>query len=85
MKKKLFDLATDFSELLPADEEEPKENDDPNAGKHVQVKQKVNRHAMSRVLSELALEQELPWHFEQGISYHCISFGDVDALTFLRC
>ena len=69
--------------------EEPKENDepkesDPNVDKHIQVKQTINRHKMRRVLSELALEKELPWHFEQGITYHCISFGDCDSLTFLR-
>ncbi|MBR4382524.1 MAG: hypothetical protein IKP64_03100 [Selenomonadaceae bacterium] len=85
-KKNIFSMATDLSCLLPKNEtsEEPKENDDPNTGKHVQVKQTFNRHQMRRVLSELALEKELPWHFEQGITYHCISFGDVDALTYLR-
>ena len=92
MKKNLWSLATDLSCLLPKredpKEEEPKEPEEPenlNAGKSVQVKKTVNRHAMRRVLSELALEKELPWHFEQGVSYHCISFGDVDALTYLRC
>ncbi|MBR4643482.1 MAG: hypothetical protein IKO74_12325 [Selenomonadaceae bacterium] len=95
MKKKpttLFEMATDLTCLLPKDDtsdepkerEELKEDDDPNVGRHVQVKATVNRHVMSRVLSELALEKELPWHFEQGITYHCISFGDVDSLTFLR-
>ncbi len=39
---------------------------------------------MSRVLSELALEKELPWHFAQGVSYHCLSWGDVDSLTYFR-
>lgn len=43
------------------------------------------RHYERRIKSELALEQELPWHFENGASYHCISFGDVDSLTYLRC
>ena len=92
MKKNLWSLATDLSCLLPKREEpkaeEPKEPEEPenlNAGKSVQVKKTVNRHAMRRVLSELALEKELPWHFEQGVSYHCISFGDVDSTTYLRC
>ena len=80
MPKKLLDLATDLSALFPAEDEEPKEN----ADKTVQVKPTVNRHKMRRVLSELALEKQLPWHFEQGVSYHCISFGDVDALTYMR-
>ena len=42
------------------------------------------RHFERRVTSELALEGELPWHFEPGASYHCISHGDVDSLTYLR-
>ena len=82
MAGNFLDMAIDLSSLLPQDDN-PKE-EDPNAGKTVQTKQMVNRHQMRRVLSELALEKELPWHFEQGISYHCISFGDVDALTYLR-
>ena len=53
-------------------------------GKHVQCKRMKGRHFDKRVKSELALEKELPWHFEPGCSYHCISFGDVDSLTYLR-
>ena len=37
-----------------------------------------------RVKSELHLEECLPWHFEKGAAYHCISHGDVDSLTYLR-
>lgn len=42
------------------------------------------RHFERRVKSELALQETLPWHFENGYSYHCISHGDVDSLTYLR-
>ncbi|MBQ4495651.1 MAG: hypothetical protein II968_07765 [Selenomonadaceae bacterium] len=84
MNTDFFDIATDWSEVLSTDDAKPKQSDDPNAGKSVQVKKTVNQHAMRRVLSELALEKELPWHFEQGVSYHCISFGDVDVLTYFR-
>lgn len=80
MAKKLLDFAADLSSLMPAEDDEPKEN----ADKTVQVKKTATRHEMRRVLSELALEKVLPWHFEQGASYHCISFGDVDALTYMR-
>lgn len=90
LAERLSDYATDFSEmfscdyskLLTDDDAKPKEIEDDD--KTVQVKKTVNKHAMRRVLSELALEKELPWHFEQGVSYHCISFGDVDALTYFR-
>lgn len=82
MKKNLLDMAMDLSEILPTDEVKPDEKENPD--KSVQVKQTINKHVMRRVLSELALEKELPWHFEQGVSYHCISFGDVDSLTYMR-
>ena len=83
-EKSFFDLATDLTCLLPKEESETESRDELNAGKSVQVIKTENKHAMRRVLSELALEKELPWHFEQGVSYHCISFGDVDALTYMR-
>lgn len=37
-----------------------------------------------RFNSEAALLENAPWHFETGATYHVISGGDVDALTFLR-
>ena len=82
MKKNLLDMAMDLSEILPTDEVKP--DDKENADKSVQVKQTINKHVMRRVLSEIKLEKELPWHFERGVSYHCISFGDVDSLTYMR-
>lgn len=86
MSKDLFDIAMDFSELLPTNDDKAEKDKEIriNPDKSVQVKQSVNKHVMRRVLSELKLEKELPWHFEQGVSYHCISFGDVDSLTYMR-
>lgn len=60
-------------------EEEAKAQEKSVAGKRTK-----ERHFERRIKSELALEQELPWHFEKGSTYHCISFGDVDSLTYLR-
>lgn len=84
----MTDYLTELDDMLNFQmpwESEPKPEEDLNAAdKSVQVKKTVNRHETRRVLSELALEKELPWHFEQGTSYHCISFGDVDALTYMR-
>ena len=51
---------------------------------HIRVKKTITPHMKRRVFSEIALEKELPWHFENGVAYHCISWGDVDALTYLR-
>ena len=83
--KKFADMIMDFSEIAPELLNEDKDETPPDtADESVKVKQTMNRHMVRRVLSELALEKELPWHFEQGVSYHCISFGDVDALTYMR-
>ena len=84
-EKSFFNLATDLSCLLPkAESTKAESTDELNADKSVQVKATENKQQMRRIRSELALEKELPWHFEQGVSYHCISFGDVDALTYMR-
>lgn len=37
-----------------------------------------------KLLSEAALDEALDWHLEYGMAYHCVSFGDVDSLTYLR-
>lgn len=51
---------------------------------NLRVEKTMSYHQMRRVLSEAAVEKELPWHFEDGVSYHVLSWGDVDALTYLR-
>lgn len=67
------------------DKSEGKERpDDPNSDKKVQCIRTRGRYFERRIKSELALEESLPWHFEKGVAYHCFSFGDVDALTYLR-
>ena len=76
-----IDLNAIFGELDLGEKEEPEARAD---DKSVTVKRTKERHFERRVNSELALEQELPWHFEKGATYHCISFGDVDSLTYLR-
>lgn len=61
-----------------------KRNDDPNNDKSARVIATRGRYFERRIKSELALEESLPWHFEDGMAYHCFSFGDVDSLTYLR-
>lgn len=76
-----FDKPPETSEKLQKDNE----NDEPDETYYqVKVKKTMSSHRARRLLSEQALERELPWHFEQGAAYHCISMGDVDALTYLR-
>jgi len=72
----LTDLTTDFNQAMKTlvwDAED-----------HVEVKNLIKRHTVARILSEIALERELPFHFEQGVSYHCISKGNIDSLSYMR-
>ena len=79
---KFANMIMDFSEVAP---ELLDEDGEPLNGEvSVKVKAITSQHALRRVASEIALEQELPWHWEQGVSYHCISAGDVDSLTYFR-
>lgn len=72
-----------MKEEPPKDSKEPEEELNPN--KKVRVhKQEISRHRMRRITSEANLEKELPWHFEPGDVFHCISWGDVDSLTYFR-
>lgn len=61
------------------------DNDESNDSLSVKCQTSRTINKTRRIKSELALEEELPWHFEPGVAYHCFSFGDVDALTYLRC
>lgn len=53
-------------------------------GAGVRVFKTLGPHKTRRLTSELALNAVLPWHFEKGETWHCISQGDVDSLTYLR-
>ena len=64
--------------------EESEEQRDAEQKRTVQCFQRMGTHRKLRLLSEESAAEVLPWHFEDGASYHCISFGDVDSLTYLR-
>lgn len=66
-----------------AEKKKAKTETDEAAG-GVQAFQGYGYHKMRRINSEIALNQVLPWHFEKGEVWHCISQGDVDSLTYLR-
>lgn len=65
----------------PAPEEDVKEAD---SNRSVSVFKTMNIQKKMRLLSQSALDDVLPWHFEPGAAYHVISAGDVDSLTYLR-
>lgn len=43
-----------------------------------------SRHILRRAFSEKKLAEILPAELEQNTSYHCISGGDIDSLTYLK-
>lgn len=80
-KNRLSDFTMDFAEVAPTMFEDGVELDTEVS---LRVLANMTGHKMRRIQSEMAMEQELPWHWEQGVSYHCISSGDVDSLTYFR-
>ena len=80
-KNRLSDFTMDFAEVAPTMFEDGVELDTEVS---LRVLANMTGHKMRRIQSEMAMEQELPWHWEPGVSYHCISSGDVDGLTYFR-
>lgn len=42
------------------------------------------RQLWRKAASEKALEEAMDWHWQEGDSYHCFSFGDVDSFSFFK-
>lgn len=42
------------------------------------------RQLWRKAASEKALEEAIDWHWREGDSYHCFSFGDVDSFSFFK-
>lgn len=77
-----------FSERKPlkeAEKEEKEEQDQqPASDGRLAVFQTKTSQQMRRIASEAAIEENMPWHWQPGVAYHCFSFGDVDSLTYLK-
>lgn len=46
---------------------------------------RTDKHLYRRAFSETQLLDVLGFDFKNGESYHCITAGDVDSLSFLKC
>ena len=81
MENPFENFTMNFSDVIPTTAEDSAKSDS-----NISFRMLANRMRKQtrRVQSEISLEKELPWHWEQGMSYHCISAGDVDALTYVR-
>ena len=80
-QKRFSDMTMDYSDVAADMFEDGVELDNEIS---LRVMANMSVHKMRRAQSEVALEDALPWHWEQGVSYHCISHGDVDGLTYFR-
>lgn len=79
-----FGIDIEIAEPVEAPREDPEEDKVPAHARSVKMYETMTPHEKLRLLSEKALDTECPWHLEQGKAYHFASYGDVDALTFLR-
>jgi hypothetical protein len=53
-------------------------------GKQMRAIKLSNARETRRIKSEAILSKSLPLIFETNFSYHCISHGDIDSLSYLR-
>lgn len=57
---------------------------DSEQAKHARAHRRHSRHEMRRAKAEKTLAEILPPRFDAGVSWHILSHGDIDALSYLR-
>lgn len=79
-------LGFDLGKALGFDEPEEKQEQPQMAEQgSIKVSHRMGKRQIWRkAASEAALEQAMPWHFQEGDCFHCFSFGDVDSFTFFK-
>jgi hypothetical protein len=81
-------IDTDWSvpETETLEAEQPDTDNKPTKQKRrsTEVHERITRNIYRRAFSETQLLDVMPKEFEQGHSYHCITAGDVDALSYLK-
>lgn len=48
------------------------------------IKTTVGHVQMIRMISDKTAELLLPWHFETGVCYHCMSYGGIDLWSYAK-
>lgn len=80
-----LEFDTDWEPEKPEPPKKKKKEPAPNEEKSINVTHRMGaRNIARKVASEQALENAMPWHFNEGDCFHCFSFGDVDSFTFLK-
>lgn len=69
---------------VPEEPKNPEEKQNPDQGP-IKVSHRMGaRQLWRKAASEKALEEAMDWHWKEGDSYHCFSFGDVDSFSFIK-
>jgi len=79
-------LGFDLGKALEIDEPEEKQEQPQQAEQgSIKVSHRMGKRQLWRkAASEAALEQAMPWHFQEGDCFHCFSFGDMDSFSFFK-
>ena len=76
-------VETEWNET-PEINDEPENKPTRQKRRSTEVHERITRNIYRRAFSETQLLDVMPKEFEQGHSYHCITAGDVDALSYLK-
>lgn len=77
-----FDLGAALG--VPEEQKKPEPKTNPDQGP-IRVSHRMGaRQLWRKAASEKALEEAMDWHWKEGDSYHCFSFGDVDSFSFFK-
>ena len=75
-------------DAAPDETEQPEDGKqlplDANKVRAAKMIKTIPYHKMIRMISDKNIEDLLPWHFEEGAAYHCLSYGGIDAYSYLK-
>ena len=76
---------TDANEQDPTHDEQTEPSAiDANMVRAAKAIKTIPYNKMIRMISDKNIEDLLPWHFENGVAYHCLSYGCIDAYSYLK-
>lgn len=74
------ECTSDHNDLIDPDDQ-PIDAHQIRAAKMIKT---IPYNKMIRMISDKNIEELLPWHFEEGAAYHCLSYGGIDAWSYLK-
>lgn len=80
-----FDIDLDLDLGEPSGPQDKAKTEEPEEKPRGVVTHRLgHRHLTRKAASEHALEEAIDWHFREGDCYHCLSFGDVDSMSYFK-